>query len=397
MTTVSSDRLQLGTEILVQLDAVDTEARTVTFTPVGKERHDRHLDRTALPPSSSLEANPTSAASAATRRHGVADRHMADERPGRRRRRRSPHLARKRGFGPDPEAATADNLALVVIHRGRLVTEAYGPNTASDDTLISWSMGKSITQALVGLLTLDGLIDVDQPADVARWADDDRRIITTWDLLWMTSASESVEDYVDDQISHVIEMLFGAGARRRRRLRRIASAPPRPRHHVQLLERYDQHHRCPVRAPDRRDTWSARRVLRRRCRARLPGPARLLRPIGMSSAIPKFDDAGTFIGSSFVYATAQDFARFGYLYLRDGVGRRTAVPRGLGRCGPHSGRPACRRRTLVRRTLVAVARRRRLACQGYEGQRIVVVLERDLVTFDSARPTPAGARTSTPG
>jgi CubicO group peptidase (beta-lactamase class C family) len=46
---------------------------------------------------------------------------------------------------------------------------------------------------------------------------------------------------------------------------------------------------------------------------------RLLDRIGMTSALPKFDAAGTFIGSSFCYATPRDFARFGLLYLRDGV------------------------------------------------------------------------------
>ncbi len=39
----------------------------------------------------------------------------------------------------------------------------------------------------------------------------------------------------------------------------------------------------------------------------------------MDSAIPKFDDAGDFVGSSYVFATARDFARFGELYRHDGV------------------------------------------------------------------------------
>ncbi len=51
---------------------------------------------------------------------------------------------------------------------------------------------------------------------------------------------------------------------------------------------------------------------------------RLFEPLGMRTPVPKFDPAGTFIGSSFCFASGQDFARFGLLYLRDGVwnGRR---------------------------------------------------------------------------
>ena len=45
----------------------------------------------------------------------------------------------------------------------------------------------------------------------------------------------------------------------------------------------------------------------------------LFSPIGMTSPEPKFDPSGTFIGSSFCFATARDFARFGLLYMRDGV------------------------------------------------------------------------------
>jgi len=56
---------------------------------------------------------------------------------------------------------------------------------------------------------------------------------------------------------------------------------------------------------------------------------RLFAPIGMTSPIPKFDDAGTFIGSSFCFCTARDFARFGLLYLRDGVWEdRRLLPEG---------------------------------------------------------------------
>ena len=50
--------------------------------------------------------------------------------------------------------------ALVIAHRGRLVFEAYDGETTADTTLISWSMAKSITHALVGILVRDGKLEV---------------------------------------------------------------------------------------------------------------------------------------------------------------------------------------------------------------------------------------------
>ncbi len=218
-----------------------------------------------------------------------------------------------RAFGnPDTGTSSTDpvldqTLATVVIHGGRLVAEAYGPDTDADTTLISWSMAKSITQAMVGLLVGDGLLDLDRPAPVARWADDHRRTITLRHLLTMTSGLEFVEDYVDDQVSHVIEMLFGRGADD---VAAYAESFP-------LVHPPGSHHSY---------SSGTTNIVSAIC-GRAIGPdhdvvdylqTRLFDPIGMTSAIPKCDPAGTFIGSSFVYATARDFARFGCLYLRDG-------------------------------------------------------------------------------
>ena len=123
------------------------------------------------------------------------------------------------------EAPHGLSLALVVQHRGEVVFERYGaqPDTVfgpggpvgADTTLISWSMAKSITHAAVGIAVGDGLLDVDGPAPVrvvARHAT--RQAITVEQLLEMRSGLEFVEDYVDDSVSHCIEMLYGAGTGR---------------------------------------------------------------------------------------------------------------------------------------------------------------------------------------
>jgi CubicO group peptidase (beta-lactamase class C family) len=108
---------------------------------------------------------------------------------------------------------------------------------------------------------------------------------------------------------------------------------------------------------------------------------RLFAPAGMTSAVPTFDDAGTFVGSSYVHATARDFARFGRLYLDDGVGP-------TGRVLPAGWRDHAR--TVIahdpesgfdygRHWWAWPEHAGSLACHGYEGQYTVVVPDRDLV------------------
>ena len=102
-------------------------------------------------------------------------------------------------------------LAEVVVHRGEVVHELYGPGTEPATTLISWSTAKSVTHALAGIAVRDGLLDLDAPAPVPEWASYARRTITLRHLLNMRSGLRFVEDYVDDSISHCIDMLFGSG------------------------------------------------------------------------------------------------------------------------------------------------------------------------------------------
>jgi len=206
--------------------------------------------------------------------------------------------------------------ALVVIQGGQLVLERYAEGFGPDDTYPSWSKAKSITQALVGIAALDGKLDVMAPANVAEWAGagDPRGQITLDLLLRMSSGLEFVEDYVPEHPSDVIAMLFGEG---KDDVAHYAASKPLE-HRPASFWSYSSGttnivSRCIARALD------------------AYGPdfeafmrARLFDPLGMTSATPKFDAAGTFIGSSYCFCTARDFARFGLLYLRDGVwdGRR---------------------------------------------------------------------------
>jgi CubicO group peptidase (beta-lactamase class C family) len=171
-------------------------------------------------------------------------------------------------------------------------------------------MAKSMLHAVVGLLVTDGRLDLDAPAHVPEWSDprDARHAITLRHLLAMRDGLDFVEDYVDDRTSDVIAMLFGDG-----QADMAHFAADRPL----------------AAAPDARFNYSSgtsniiSAVVARQLGPGAPYEAflheRLFGPIGMASARPEFDGAGTWVAASYVRATARDFARFGLLYLRDGV------------------------------------------------------------------------------
>ena len=283
-------------------------------------------------------------------------------------------------FGAQPPDMGV-GLALVVVQGGRLVAERYGPDTTHETRLISWSMAKSITHALVGIAVREGRLDIDAPAPVPAWAGDDRQAITTRQLLQMRDGLDFVEDYLDAEVSHCIDMLFGGG------MQDVAAyAAARPLAHPPGT------------------TWNYSSGTSNIV-SRIVGDAageggvlafiqnELFDPLGMSSAVARVDDAGTFVGSSFVDATARDFARFGLLYLRDGVweGRRLLPagwvddartftahdPDGMFDYGTH--------------WWLWRDRHGSFGCHGYEGQFIVCVPDLDVVVVRLGR-TPAELR-----
>lgn len=209
--------------------------------------------------------------------------------------------------------------AVLIVHGGKLVVERYAGEVEHwdrpsepvdrDTPLLSWSMAKSMLHAAVGLAVGDGLLDVDARAPVAAWSDPDdpRHSITLEHLLTMRDGLAFNEDYIDGETSDVIEMLFGSG---QDDVARFAAAQPLRADPGAVFNYSSGTSNIVARIlGDALGDTDIREFLR----------TRLFEPIGMHHADPRVDEAGTFVGSSYVHAPAREFAKFGLLYLRDGV------------------------------------------------------------------------------
>lgn len=277
------------------------------------------------------------------------------------------------------------SLAAVVMHRGEIVAERYGVQPAtdfgpavdltSDSTLISWSTAKSITHAAVGILVRDGLLDLAAPAPVPAWAGTSKESITLLDLLEMRPGLHFIEDYVDGETSHCIAMLFGDGAGDH-----AAYAAALPLDHPPgTVWNYS----------------SGTTNIITRIMGEIVGAGedamttflreRLFEPCAMDSATPKFDGAGTWVGSSYVYATARDFAKFGELYRNDGTtaAGQQILPQGWADHGrsfvAHDpAEPIPGGFDYGRHWWMWPEFPGSIAAHGYEGQYIVVVPDREL-------------------
>jgi CubicO group peptidase (beta-lactamase class C family) len=215
-------------------------------------------------------------------------------------------------------AGTGQTRGVVVIQGGRLVAERYGEGFDENSLLISWSMAKSVTAALVGIAVADGKLTLDSPLDIRDWApDDERRKITLGQALQMTDGLAWREDnYGDVTTNDAAQMLFGEG-----REDVVAYAGGmRQKHEPGTFWNYSSGTSNLVAATlvrslgppvlgDRNGSGVLRNFM----------GDRLLKPLGMRTSAPEFDAAGNFYGSSLFHATARDWAKFGYLHLRDGM------------------------------------------------------------------------------
>jgi CubicO group peptidase (beta-lactamase class C family) len=291
--------------------------------------------------------------------------------------------------GPHP--LLGETRAVIVVQDGRIVFERYADGFSRETRFNSWSMAKSVTQALVGAAVMQGRVAIDTPMGNPHWRASDRRAAITWrQWLQFVDGSDYTETHEDAERAGNARMLFGEG---RRDVARWAAARP-------LIHDPGAHWNYSSAASllisdalTRAIAPNPRNAEDRRARMRAWMDEALFRRIGMRPVV-EFDPQGTFYGSSLVWATARDFARFGYLYLRDGQwdGQRI-VPEGwvdfartpgpaqnadtygagwwlTPTSGP--GRPA---RALITDNAMADV----FSAQGHEGQIIVVAPSKDLV------------------
>jgi len=200
--------------------------------------------------------------------------------------------------------------AIVVVDHGRIVAERYAEGFSATTPLLGWSMTKSVVAGLVGMLVKDGRLALDQPAGWS--APGGRERIRIADLLAMSSGLRFNEAY--GAVSDVTRMLYlqpdmAGFARAQPLLHPAGEFWSYSSGSANILSRIVQ------------DAAGA-------LGAAYP-TEKLFKPLGMTSAVIETDEDGSLVGSSYMYATARDWARYGLFLQQEGVWRgQEMLPRG---------------------------------------------------------------------
>ncbi len=197
--------------------------------------------------------------------------------------------------------------SVVVLHDGQVVAERYAPGYGIDTPILGFSMTKSVTNALVGILVQRGRLSVGARAPIAAWdhPEDPRRAITLEQLMRMDSGLELDETGSGFDPSNRMfydEPDMAAYAEQARQI-----APPGTRWHYSSASTH---------------------LVARIVRDAVGGNAAavlafandaLFHPLGLEHVELELDATGTPIGAHYLFASARDWARFGWLYAEDGI------------------------------------------------------------------------------
>jgi CubicO group peptidase (beta-lactamase class C family) len=198
----------------------------------------------------------------------------------------------------------ANTLAVLALYNGVIIGEQYASGRNAQSKLMGWSMTKSITNALIGILVREGKLKVEYPAPVPEWKQDDRNKITLHNLLQASSGLDWSETYFNP-FEDFHQMFIKSDDKGGYAASRPLKTEPN------TVFQYSS---------------GTTNILSRMIRQQVGDNQyykfpyeQLFYKIGMLNTVIEPDASGTFVGSSYSFATTRDWARFGHLYLQDGV------------------------------------------------------------------------------
>jgi CubicO group peptidase (beta-lactamase class C family) len=259
--------------------------------------------------------------------------------------------------------------SILVIYKDKIIAEKYDTGFDKNSKILGWSMTKSITATLFGVLQKQGKININKPAPILEWAKDERSKITIANLLNMNSGLEWEEDYT--KISDVTQMLFLDADMSKSQIDKPLAGKTNATWNYSsgttnllsgILRKQFQTHQ------EYLDFWYSD----------------LIDKIGMNSMLVETDMTGNYVGSSYGWATTRDWSKFGLLYLHKGNWngeqlldenwvKFVATPTNTsnGRYGAHFW--------LNAGGYFPDAPRDMFYCSGYQGQMVAVFPSHDLV------------------
>lgn len=262
-----------------------------------------------------------------------------------------------------------DAFAFMVLHKGIPVAEAYKPQFNLHTRFLSWSMAKSFTNAIVGILVRQGRVDINKPAGIEDWNGDERGKITLNDLMQMQSGLKWNEDYGNR--SDVTRMLHCESDM-------AGYAYEKPAAHPAGSYWYYSSGTTNI------VSYLIRRQLGSDSVYYAFADTALFNKTGMPDVVFESDPSGTRVGSSYLYATARDYARFALLYRNDGVfnGKRI-LPEGWVKYTTSAASASNGEYGsffwLNKSKKMPSAPEDMFACEGHDGQRIFILPGQDLI------------------
>jgi hypothetical protein len=259
--------------------------------------------------------------------------------------------------------------SVVILYKDHLIAEKYDAGFDKNSKVLGWSMTKSITATYFGILHYQHKININNPAPIYEWKNDERSKITIDNLLQMNSGLEWEERH--DKICDATKMLFNSKDMGQVQLKKSLTGKPNQSWNYSsgtsnllskiLRKQFTSHQ-------EYLDFWYAA----------------LIDKIGMYSMIVETDMTGTYVGSSYAWATTRDWAKFGTLYLHHGNWNgeqlfdaswikyvSTPTSTSKGRYGGHFWLNSSGKYPDAPRDMYYAS--------GFQGQKIFIVPSRDLV------------------